>query len=264
MKARWIVIACVVGLAAGFGVGRALSSQSATGPVEEKTYKAKAKIADQGESATVAALRTRIAQLEKALAERAAQVEEARTNAVAEAGRHRGDPRKFFEELKVKDPERYAQITNRMAQWQARRAAMARSRMEYLASIDVSHMSAGAKKVHNELQDLLAQREEIERQLQNPDLTDDARRSLFGQLHETRGKLNQLNRQERSNLLSETAKELGFTGNDVKDITSTIQDVIEATSSGHGGPPGPPPRGGQGGGPGGAGGPPAGGPGGPM
>ena len=59
------------------------------------------------------------------------------------------------------------------------------------------------------------------------------------------GEMERLRHDERRNLIAETAKELGFKGEDVKTITATIQEVIEATSGGfggrRGGPP-PPPR----------------------
>lgn len=207
-------------------------------------------IADKGDEATVKALRHRIAELEKALAEK--QVMELGTASVTSvvemvqtaARSMESTWRDRIEELKQRDPERYEQMKNRFAQWRQRRAEQARSKIEFLASIDTAHMDAEAKKTHAALQELIAQREEIEEQLQDPDLSFEERGSLMRQLWESHGELQRLNGEERQNLIEVTAKQLGFEGEDAKDVSFTIQEVIRATDSGwgggrHGGPRGP-------------------------
>ena len=231
-KSVSLIVSLVVGVAVGFGVCHLLSSQPKGTDEPVATKKIRQKIADKGESATVASLRARIAVLEKALAEKPAT---ATTNAVAEGGENRWNPQRRLEELKEKDPARYTQITNRMAQWRQRQSERAQSKLDFLSSVDTSHMSAGARKVHDELQEAIVRQEELERRLQDPNLSEDERRSLFTELHESRGQLADLSRRERSNLLNETARELGFSGEDAKAITSTIRDVIEATDAGWGG-----------------------------
>ena len=211
-------------------------------------------VADKGDEASVKALRHRIAELEKLLAEKDGKSELAISNAVAEAVKNRPpEPprqnwRERMEEMKKNDPERYTQMTNRFANWRRSRAEQARNKIDFLSSIDTSHMSAGAKKTHDALQELIARREGIEQQLQSPDLTDEERGKLMGELHLTHRELMRLNGEERNNLFEETARNLGFEGEDAKEISATIQEVIRATDAGwgghHGGPRGP---GGQGG-----------------
>ena len=249
----FIAAALLVGVAIGYFVKN--EPIAAEGPsVEEK---AKKPVADKGEEASVKALRHRVAELEKLLADKGGASQAAIPNAAAEAAKihppepPRGTWRERMEEMKKNDPERFAQMTNRLAQWRSRRATEARDRIDFLSSIDTSSMSAAAKKTHEALQDLIARREELERQMHQPNLSDEERGQLMHELHVTHRELMRLNGEERSNLLEETARSLGFEGEDAKVITDTIQQVIEATDSGFGFRPGGP----HGGGPRGPGGP---------
>ena len=253
MKAVGLIVSLGLGVVLGYGVSRWVSAppRGSDEPIAEQ--KIRPKISDKGEEATVKALRARIAVLEQALAEKSASV--ATTNAVAAAGENRWDPQRRLEELKEKDPARYTQITNRMAQWRQRQFERAQSKLDFLSSVDTSRMSAGARKVHSDLQAAIVSQEELEQRLQDPNLTPDERKALDMEMHESRGRLADLSRRERNNLLGETARELGFSGEDAKTITSTIRDVIEATDAGWGGHG----HHGRGHGPRGAGGPPPGG-----
>ena len=266
MKANAVCLvgALAIGAALGFGFGRMGTPKTVTAERDDG-YVAKGKIADQGADASAAALRARIAELEKALAAKPTEI--VVTNVVAGAGNgeRRFNPQQRLEEMKKNDPERYVQTTNRIAQWRQRRVERARSRLEFLASVDTSRMSGKAKKVHDELQDAIARQAELEERLHDPDLTEEDRKATFGEMHDLRGRLADLNRRERTELLNETASELGLQGEDAKCLTDTIREVIEATDSGFGhGPGGHGRHGGPGrhGGRGGAGAPPARGPGG--
>ena len=253
----FIATALLVGVAIGYFAG-----EPGTPPPAETaaaTNVPPAKIADAGDAASVQALRQRVAELEKLLAERETKEEVAISNAVAEAVKNRppepprGNWRERMEEMKKNEPERYAQMTNRFAQWRRNRAEQAHSKIDFLSSIDTSHMSARAQKTHNELQTLIAKREEIEERLHQEDLSDADRNALWKEMRESFHELQRLNGEERRNLLAETAHNLGFEGDDAKEISATIQEVIEATDGGwgggrhHGGHRGPPPGGPQGG-----------------
>ena len=228
-------------LLAGVAIGYFVKDEPT--PAEEPKSKevAKKQVADKGEEASVKALRHRIAELEKLLAEKDGESEIAISNAVSEAAKMRppepprGNWRERMEEMKKNDPERYTQMTNRFAQWRRDRAAQAQDKIDFLSSIDTSRMSAGAKKTHNALQELIAKREEIEQQLHQEDLSDEERGKLMRELGDSHRELVRLNGEERKNLFNETAKGLGFTGADAKEFTATIQEVIEATDSGWGG-----------------------------
>lgn len=228
-------------LLAGVAIGYFVKDEPVA--AEEPTIEVAPKktVADKGEDATVRALRHRIAELEKLLTEKDGKSEIAISNAVAEAVKihqpisMRGNPREWMENLRKNDPERYTQMTNRFANWRRSRAAEARNKIDFLSSIDTSHMSAGARKTHDALQELIASREEIEAQLQNPDLSDEERGKLMHQLRESHGELHRLNGEERKNLIDETARSLGFEGEDAKEISATIREIIETTDSGWGG-----------------------------
>ena len=240
-------------LLAGVAIGYFVKDEPI--PAEEPKTEAVGKkaVADKGDEASIKALRYRIAELEKLLAEKGEDSEIAISNAVAEAARIRPpEPprmnwRERMEEMKKNDPERYTQMTNRFANWRRSRAEQARNKIDFLSSIDTSHMSAGAKKTHAALQDLITKREEIEEQLQQPDMADDQRRSLMEQLRDMRHQIQRLNGEERMNLISEVANSLGFEGEDAKEVALTLIDVVQATDEGfvphHGGHRGPPPGG---------------------
>ena len=243
----FIAVALLVGVAIGVVAGEKAPAER---PSEEPGPRpVSATIPDRGEDASLQALRRRVAELEKALAEASEKEEIAVSNAVADVQQHRPPPgpqgfRERMEEMKKNEPERYAQMTNRFAQWRARRAEQSRSKMEFLSSVDTSRMSAGARKTHAALQDLIAKREEIEEQLHQENLPDADRDRLMKEMWSTHHELQRLNGEERSNLLDETARALGFEGDDAKEITATIQEVIRATDGGwgghrHGGPRGP-------------------------
>ena len=250
----FIAAALLVGVAIGYFVKNEPVEAEAPSMVEKS---AKKPVADKGEAASVKALRRRVAELERLLAEKDGKSEIAISNAVAEAVKNRppepprGNWRERMEEMKKNDPARYAQMTNRFANWRRSRAEQVRNKIDFLSSIDTSRMSAGAKKTHDALQDLIARREEIEQQLQDPNLADAERDNLMRQLWESHGELRRLNGEERRNLIDEAARNMGFEGEDAKEVSATIQEVIRATDSGWGGHHGggrrgPPPGGSRG------------------
>jgi len=256
----FIGAALVIGVAVGYCL-RDVDKPAVAPAIAENPTVAKT-ISDKGSDASLSALRARIAELERRLAEAGRTQEVAVSNALTKAAAERGpgrfDPRERMEELKKSDPARYAQITNNMAQWRQRRVERQQARLEFLSSVDTSRMSASARKTHAALQDLMAKQEGLMERLHDENLTREQRHAIMEELHSTGRELRKVSSDERTNLLEETAKSLGFEGDDVKEISATIQDVIEATDNGRGfgGPP-PGGPGGPGGGFGGAGGPPS-------
>ena len=224
---------------------------------EATSYEPKKALVDDGDKASLKTLRARVRELEKLLAAKDAEIATA-TNAVATAVQRPSGPwgdgrregfRERMERLKTEDPARYTEITNNMARWRQRRARQQEERMEFLASVDTSRMSAAARGVHVSLQKYAAEREELERQMQNENLSDDERHALWEQMRELNHQVWRLNGVERKNLIEETARNLGFEGQDVQDISATMQEIIKATDNGFGGHggrrgPGRPGRGG--------------------
>ena len=246
----FIAAALLAGVVIGYVAGeKAPAERSSSEPARQAVG---APLPDRGEEASLRALRRRVAELEKALAEALEKEEAAVSNAVADVQQRQPPPgprgfRERMEAMKKNEPERYAQMTNRFAQWRARRAEQTRSKMEFLSSVDTSRMSEGARKTHAALQDLIAKREELEAQLHQEDLPDADRDRLMKEMWSSHHELQRLNGEERRNLLDETARALGFEDDDAKEITATVQEVIRATESGwgghghhHGGPRGGP------------------------
>ena len=212
--------------------------------------------ADEGALASVKALRARIAELERALARRDAEVESASANAVTNAvpvarmpwEGGRGNPREWMEEIRKNDPARYAQMTNsfeRMRRWRAERQ---RRNLDFLASIDTSHMSDRAKKTHSDLLAAITDHEALAERLrqvnEDENATDADREEAFKSIADSDRRLRRLRREERANLFEATAKTLGFEGEDANEIVTTLKEVVEATDDGRG-PRGrmpPPPR----------------------
>ena len=248
----FIGMALLAGVAAGYFMR---GECRAPAPAKDEAAAAPARrgrVADDGDRASLAALRKRVAELERLLAEKGVSM----SNVVAEVarivpeGRDRRNPRAWLENLRKNDPERYAQMTNNFARWRRGRAERARSKIEFLSSIDTSRMSEKAQRTHADLQELIARREELEDRIHKEGISDEEREQLMQELRQTHGEMMRLNGEERSNLIAETARSLGFEGDDVKDIAATIQEVIDVTSSGfgprgggRGGQPPPPPPG---------------------
>jgi len=218
----------------------------------------KALFSDRGEEATLRALRARISELERLLAERGEKpaATEEKVEGGEEAPREkngegvrRGPPtaaemRERMSRFEKEDPQRFAQMTNHFAQMRRRRSERAAMKIDFLSSIDTSDMDDAAREAHVEFQDLIARRDEIEERIHNPELTDEERARLFGEMRENDMAMRRLSQVERDNLLAQTAAVIGLSGEDAVELAETIKDIIEVTdgSSGmRGGPPPPPP-----------------------
>lgn len=225
----FIAAALLVGVAIGYC---AKPQDPPPAPAEKAVPAGKAMPADKGAAATIAALRARIADLEARLAADVQRPAPAPTNVPAAAAQVRAPQdgwRQHIENMKKNHPEQYAQMTNRMAQFRQRRLEHAQSRIDFLSSLDVSRMSASARKTHEELQAMIERREEIESRLHQPDLSGDDRRALFEEIMQTERELERLNRRERENLLKQTAADLGLKGAEAAELTATVKEIIEAT-----------------------------------
>lgn len=255
-----VVISLLAGAAIGFcfapSAGAPKAAPEKTSP---KMVKAESR-PDEAAEKEIRVLRSRIKELEDRLAKQGVEVEEMKEESSRRERRDR--PRDFradMERLKKEEPERYAQITNNMAQFRRHRLERAQSKIDFLSSIDTSRMSPAMLKVHSDLQDMIEKREAVEEKMRGfMDMTEEERREAFQEIGEIDGRLRELNRAERDNLLVQTAEALGFQGDDAAEIIDTVKSIYEATDSGwgFGGPGGPGRRGGRGGrgGPGGRGG----------
>ena len=223
--------AALIGAAAGYSLPK--QSPAPDRPAAEERKRAASAVEDKGAAASVDALRARIAELEKLLSSRKTAEAEVRvSSATTERPRRTESHSERMERMKKENPERYAQITNSIAYWRRRRSETARERIDFLSSVDTAQMTEEAKAVHGELQRLVAEREELEADLHREYLDDAQRRKIFEELRRTGARLHELNMKERDNLLCETARNLGFEGEDVSEIVTTVKEIIKATEGG--------------------------------
>ena len=153
-----------------------------------------------------------------------------------------------MEEMKVRDPEQYAQMTNRMAQWRSRMIANTQDKLDFFATLDVSTMTPKQRENHERLQELLVRRDELMRSMDISDetITEAQRQKAHQEMRGLMGQLHAAERAERDMLLRQAAKNLGCKGPVAKELVETIKTIYDATQSWGGGPRhhggGPPPR----------------------
>ena len=207
----------------------------------------KGKIADKGDAAQVKALRRRVRELERELAE--ARRSEPRpdidgglgtdrrtaghqSEVVGESGPKSGHERfrDGLAKLEKTDPERYTQITNRMAQFRQRRLERAASKLDFLSSIDISRMTSDEQKVHNDLQDMIVRREELEEQLRNRDLPIEDRRAIMEQMRDTDHAMRDANASEQNALLLLLGDSMGYSAEDSKALADSAKAIFDATT----------------------------------
>lgn len=216
--------------------GRAVETEPSVTPTRKDT------VADES---TVKVLRARIRELEKRLAAQAKPSEEKKADDGKPAEEPRaeqgprppeGGPDRWIQEMKKNHPERYAAITNWMAQFRKMQTAQAQEKIGFLSSVDPSALGAEAKEVHERLQALIARREELAAQAQQgfEQMSGEDRREFFRQQGELSHEIDELNDKERSNLFRQMAKNLGFAEEDAGEIVETVNQIIEATEGGFG------------------------------
>ena len=251
----FIAAALLSGVAIGYF---ARTDADLSGDEDSQEAAVKALFSDKGDEASLKALRARISELERLLAERgqAPTAAEEKVDGGNEdrrerngEGVRRGPPtaaemRERMARFEKEDPRRFAQMTNHFAQMRRRRSERAAMKIDFLSSIDTSEMDDAAREAHAEFQDLIARRDILEDRIHNPDLADEERARLFDEMRENDFAMRRLGQVERDNLLAQTASAIGLSGDDAVELAETIKDIIEVTdgSSGmRGGPPPPPP-----------------------
>ena len=185
----------------------------------------------------------RIAVLEAELAEARKDAERARKlavraeKAVDEAMKEKDSVASFsvgtnadiVAELKKQLPEaEFAAATNALAGLKAKLAERAKGRREYLASIDVSGLSAKERENHSRFMELFDRREKAMSKMKGliPD------EKTIGELMEIELQMQPLAKQERKALLGALTKELGYSGEDGAVVADTIDGIIDCTGSG--------------------------------
>ncbi len=270
MKARFTIIVATLLASSLFGDffqdRNNRTPKGETGDLAETIGDLKAKISSlEGQVDDLNRLRARIKDLERQLADATGKTDESDDKTPVKPEERPQNPflrdgpprmptaaeiRANMEELREKDPARYAQLTNNMARWQARRQERLQNKFDILASADTQHMTVAQRKVHEDYQKLLARQEELHELLNpnNANVTAAQREAAFKELRDISHQLHDLQRIERDTLLTQLANALGHKGDDAKEVVDAIKAIYEATGGGlRSGPPsGPGGRGGRG------------------
>ncbi len=226
-----VAIALLVGAALGYCLAPASPAPSVEHNMDEDAKVVPTQV--EGDAASTRALRARVRELEKMLARRGVEAEKTNVDETERATRRgrRFDPRAEMERLKKEDPARFAQMTNRMAQFRRRRLEHAQYKMDILDSVDTSKMSAEARQIHEALQNAIEEREALEEKMRNfMDMSDEDRRQVMEKMHEVNGRIRELNGTERDNLIAQTVESLGLDGDDAMDVVETVKAIYEATT----------------------------------
>ena len=259
MKKLVPFVACIaLGAVAGWFLKPEPEAASKPRPVTHAKTQEKVRPQASGLEGANAALRKRIAELEAALSAAGAESKAVdipvSENAPVEPPRRQGGPQGFaafraeLERMKREEPEKYAARTNQMAQWRQSHLSRTANQLDWLASVDTSHMSSKQKAAHEKYQELVVRREELmEKLVPDSGATDAERDQTMREMHEIGRQLWELAEMERDTLLHETTKLLGFSGEDAKEIVDTVKTIYRNTGMGwsprgrggrHGGRPG--------------------------
>ena len=132
-------------------------------------------------------------------------------------------------ELKKQLPEaEFTAATNALAGLKTKLAERAKGRREYLASLDVSGLSAKERETHSRFMELFDRREKAMAKMKGliPD------EKTIGELMEIEMQMQPLAREERKALLGALTKELGYSGEDGAVVADSIEGIIDCTGSG--------------------------------
>lgn len=235
MKKLVFAVVLAAGVIAGFAVGRkcagdaceANAPNAAVAPSDGALDEAKRRIA---------ALEAELAEARKD-AERVRKLAVRAEKAVDEAIKEKDSVASFsvgtnadiVAELKKQLPDaEFTAATNALAGLKAKLAERAKGRREYLASLDVSGLSAKERETHSRFMEFFDRRERAMSKMKGllPD------EKTIGELMEIELQMQPLAREERKALLGALTKELGYSGEDGAVVADSIEGIIDCTGSG--------------------------------
>lgn len=222
-----VAFACGCVVAMAFGRDEDVIAERKSTPQKASAKK----IRDNSSKSEIEVLRARIRELESALTSKAdvgpSTPPEVRPAAAPVQSRRGGD---WLERMKKENPDQYNQMTNRMAQRRMERRDRTVDRLDALSSVDVSGWSEGARKIHEEYQDLLVKSQELMDAASPSNPNNEARAAAFAEMGRTFGRLHELGEKERVNLMTYTMKEFGFSDDEARELTESVKAVYDVTS----------------------------------
>jgi hypothetical protein len=187
-------------------------------------------VKDDAALRAAAALRQRVAELEKALAQRDAE----RVPEPPKPQEAPADPprRPSFsdrmEQLKKDNPEQYAEMQKRREEFRQSMEQRAQDRAEFLAAVDTKNMNDAQKENHAKLLETVARVNELMAQMNQPGV--EHTKELHQQMGEAMGSLGELYTEERRYLLEETGRAVGYQGGQASDFADQMQAIIDNTT----------------------------------
>ncbi len=228
MKKVLGVVVLLAGIAGGFICGKMQNAQPKA--AEAEPVEAAEKKANGEESLEQA--QKRILELERELATLRRKYDEKKVNTEKKEDIEteevvsivNGDD--IMGKLKDKlSADQLNQVSNAFSELRERLANRNKSKLEFLASIDTSGMTSKERKTHAKFQELLAKREAINAKMKGgfPDV------GAIKELVELGIEMAPVAKEERSLLMRQMAKELGYSGNDVEVVHDAVSNIIDCT-----------------------------------
>lgn len=141
-----------------------------------------------------------------------------------------GNNEDVISELKKNLPdEAFVATTNAISKLKRKLADRAKSRMDFLASIDVSQMSKEERENHSKYLEMLEKREAINARMKEK-LIPDA--ETLKEMMTLEMSMHPVAKKERSTLVRSVARELGYAGEDIDVFHDTMFNVFDSTRSG--------------------------------
>ncbi len=130
--------------------------------------------------------------------------------------------------IRQENPDAYAEMQQRRDEFRQQMAQRTYDRDEFLAAIDVKNMNEAQRENHEKLLETSARLTSLMEQMES--VEGERRRELWREMAESGMVLDELYREERRYLFDETARSVGYQGNDAEAFTDHMQTIIDNTS----------------------------------
>ncbi len=197
-------------------------------------------VRDEAAERVAEALRKRVAELEKTLAERdTARAQQPEKPQVADENAGRGEGRdrrqsweERMEQMRKDNPEQYAEMQRRREEFRQGVEQRVRERADVLDAVDVAGMTPEQRQNHEQLLATVARVNDLMAgmMMEGGRPRGEEGEALRREMGEAMASLGQLYESERRYLLEATAKAAGYTGSDAQAFTELIQAIYENTS----------------------------------
>lgn len=192
-------------------------------------------VRDEASERAAEALRLRVAELEKVLAERDAEraqrPQQPQTAETSAARDRRTSWEERMEQMRKDNPEQYAEMQRRREEFRQSVEQRVREREDFLDAVDVAGMTPEQRQNHEQLLATVARVNELMAgMMEGGRPRGEEGEAVRREMGEAMASLGQLYESERRYLLEATAKAAGYTGSDAQAFTEHIQAIYENTS----------------------------------